>query len=213
MERPDTFKEVDAVSGEIEIPRLCVSDALRGMKQEVRLFTPALLVTHGRFDRDPVQEFDVRFPAERPDERPFVIDLTKDNERFFTGLGIRRISGHRRLVNWDKRLYAIVESRAEDCFNFLGGIAFSLPSENYYASVLSYDLQIKDPTAKVPTALTVKIFGVFANTFVAYVADTFVAPQVVTNSGATGYNISSFLPNNNLLFMPFDDDPMKMRDQ
>lgn len=212
MERPTTFTEVDPVSSDIVIPRLCVSDALRGMKNEVRLFTPALLVTHGRFDRDPVQEFDARFPADSPDKRPFVIDLTREREQFFTGLGVHAINNNSRPVNWDKRLYAIAADRAEECFNFIGGIAFSAPAENYYASVLSYDLQIKDPTAKITMPLDVKIFGVFANTFVVYIADTFVAPAVVRGLGATGYNISSFLPNNNLLFVPFDDDPLKMRD-
>ena len=213
MERPKTFTEVGAISGEVDIPRLCVSDALRGMKNAVRLFTPALLVTHGGFDRDPVQEFDARFPAESADERPFVIDLQRDSEFFFRSLGVVGLNCHRRPVNWDKRLYAITASRAETCFEFLGGIAFSAPDRGYYANVLSYDLRIKDPTAKIVTALDIKVFGVLANNFVAYLSNDFDAPRAFKIKIAANTNITGIVPSKNLLYNPSDDDPLKMRDQ
>lgn len=213
MKRPDTFTEVESLSNDVEVPRLCVSDALRGMQHEVRLFTPALLVTHGGFDRDPVREFDARFPAERADERPFVIDLQRDDEFFFRGLGVVGLSCHKRPPNWDKRLYAIVSSRADECFEFLNGIAFSDPKRGYYASVMSYDLKIKDPTTKIQTVLDVKIFGVLANSFIAYIADSFDTPRAVKVPVGAGFNISNFVPTDGLLVNPFDDDPLKMRDQ
>lgn len=212
MDRPNTFTEVEAVPGDFEVPRLCVSDALRGMKSEVRLFTPALLITHGGFDRDPVREFDARFPAETADARPFVIDLQRDHEFFFRGLGVVGLDCHKKPINWDKRLYAIIESRAEECFEFLGGIAFSAPHRGYYANALSYDLTIKDPTSKTTAGLTVKIFGVLANTFVAYMQNDFVAPRAI-KVPITGPVNFGMLPDTNLSVNPVsDDDPLNMRD-
>lgn len=212
MDRPKTFTEVDAVTGDFEVPRLCVSDALRGMKNEVRLFTPALLITHGGFDRDPVREFDARFPAETADARPFVIDLQRENEFFFRGLGVVTLACHKKPINWDKRIYAIHVDRAEECFDFLNGIAFSAPDRGYYANALSYDLKIKDPTSKIVASLDVKIFGVLANNFVAYMANDFVAPRAVKIpiSGPVNFGM---LPGSNLSINPVDDDdPLKMRD-
>jgi hypothetical protein len=213
MDRPNTFTEVAVVTSDFEVPRLCVSDALRGMKNEVRLFTPALLITHGGFDRDPVREFDARFPAEKAEARPFVIDLQRDHEFFFRGLGVSGLDCHKRPINWDKRLYAISAERAEECFEFIGGIAFSDPHRGYYANALSYDLKIKDPTAKIVSSLDIKIFGVLANTFVAYMQNDFVAPRAirVPINGPVNFGL---LPGTNLSVNPVsDDDPLKMRDQ
>lgn len=212
MERPKTFIDVAPVAADFEVPRLCVSDALRGMKNEVRLFTPALLITHGGFDRDPVREFDARFPADTADLRPFVIDLQREHEFFFRGLGVVRLDCHKKPINWDKRIYAIAASRAEECFEFLGGIAFSAPDRGYYANALSYDLKIKDPTSQIVSSLDVKIFGVLASNFVAYIRNDFVAPRAVKFpiSGPVNFGM---LPGDNLIISPVDDDPLKMRDQ
>lgn len=212
MQRPDTFIEVDAITNSAEIPRLSVGDALRELKHEVRLFTPALLVTHGNFDRDPVMEFDARFPPSNADDRPFVIDLNRDNEFFFRGLGVVGLSCHKRPPNWDKRLYAITESRAETCFEFLNGIAFSNAKTGYYASTMSYDLKIKDPTTTAVSALTVKIFGVMSNSFVAYVLDEFVAPRAVKMPITPNFKLGAVLPHSNLFTNALSDDPLKMRD-
>lgn len=213
MKRPDAFTEVESLSNAVEVPRLCVSDALRGMQHRVKLFTPALLITHGGFDRDPVREFDERFPAERHEDRPFVIDLQRDDEFFFRGLGVVGLSCHKRPPNWDKRLYAITAARADECFEFLNGIAFSAPTRGYYASVMSYDLKIKDPTTKTRAVLDVKVFGVLANSFIAYLADSFITPQAVKVAVGAGFNINNFMPNAGLIVNAYDDDPLKMRDQ
>lgn len=213
MERPKTFTDAAPVAADFEVPRLCVSDALRGMKNEVRLFTPALLITHGGFDRDPVREFDARFPADTADARPFVIDLQREREFFFRGLGVHQLNCHKNPINWDKRLYAIAATRADECFEFIGGIAFSDPNRGYYANSLSYDLTIKDPTAKLAASLNVKIFGVLANNFIAYMKSDFVAPRAVRVPISGQFNFGA-LPSNNLIVNPFDDDdPLKMRDQ
>lgn len=213
MTRPDTFTEVEAVSDDIVIPRLSVGAALKDMKHEVRLFTPALLITHGRFDRDPVKEFDARFPPEKTTARPFVIDLQRENEFFFRGLGVVSLNAAARPINWDKRLYGIDASRADECFEFLGGIAFSDPKTNYYASVFSYDLRVQDPTSKISMPLTVKVFCVLANSFIAYFANDYVAPRAVKRATTKEFNISNFAAADSLLVNQVTDDPLKMRDE
>jgi hypothetical protein len=126
------------------------------------------LFTHGGFDRDPVIEFDARFPVPQHDQRPFCVELKKDAEFFFRGLGVMPSPGTTQPVNWDKRLYAIDSSREEECFGFLGGIAFSAPARGFFGNTFSYDLQIPDPTSFRNDLLAVKIFGVFTNQAVVY---------------------------------------------
>lgn len=213
MQRPDTFHEVDAVTNADEITRLSCSEALRSTGRELKLFTPALLITHGGFDRDPVLEFDARFPASSKELRPFAIDLTRDAERFFSGLGVTKAPGTKQLVNWDKRLYAIDESRAEECFGFIGGIAFSAPKRGFFANVMSYDLNIADPTSIDNDRLIVKVFGVMSNQF-----DAFLQPRPTAEPIARVVHMggrSSFpanLPRTNLIGIRPDEDPLNMRE-
>jgi len=169
MKRPDTFTALDPVTDADAISTLSCAEALRRREKPVALFTAALLFTRCRFDRDPVVEFDAYMPAPATDLRPFCVDLKSDSDEwFFHGLGTMPAPGKKRPVNWDKRLYLIDESRAADCFGFLRGIAYSDPKTNFFASTFSYDLVIPDPTSKLRETLTVKVFGVISNTFVAY---------------------------------------------
>lgn len=159
--------KVDAVTNADSIASRSCSEVLHGLTKQISLFTPALLVTVGRFDRDPLVEFDARFPAESADLRPFGIDLKPHtNEMFFSGLGVHTIPGYK-AVNWDKRLYGIAQQREEECFAFLSGIAFSDIKQNYFASTFSYNLSIPDPTSKFNEILQVKVFGVISNQFIA----------------------------------------------
>lgn len=213
MKRPDTFQAVDVVSNADEIRQLSCSEALHNTGRKLRLFTPALLVTHGGFDRDPVQEFDARYGL--PEQyRPFCIQLKKDNERFFDGLGVAALPG-RPPVNWDKRLYAVDEEHYADCFDFLGGIAFSDPRRGFFASTLSYDLVIPDPTSKRHEHLTVRVFAVLANTFVAYLQDRLpwrpAAVRVPLVGGALPPEVRAFT--NMIVSGTPKEDPLKMREQ
>jgi hypothetical protein len=167
MDRPKQFKQVEAISNADAIVQRSLFDVLHSRERPVSLFTPALLVTHGGFDRDPVLEFDARFPEPSRDLRPFCTELQRDHEMFFSGLGVSSVPGMVRPVAWDKRLYCIDQSRAEECFAFIGGIAFSDPRNGFFANVFSYDLQIPDPTSLRAQYLSVTVFGVIANTFVA----------------------------------------------
>lgn len=211
MERPPSFREAVVISNADQVRQLSCAEALRQRNQSLRLFTPALLVTHGGFDRDPVQEFDARFqlPA---DKRPFCVQLRRDSERFFDGLGIKPIANPRFTVNWDQRLYAVDESSAEDCFGFLGGISWSDPKTGVFASTMSYDLEIPDPTSRVDERLLVKVFGVLSNKFIAYLHERPGQLPIARRIPFSGSQLPSYLPRSNLLGFALPDDPLSMRE-
>lgn len=212
MTRPDTFTEMDALTGTDAIPRMSCSEALRNTGRKLKLFTPALLITHGGFDRDPVVEFDVRVPNDEKEKRPFAVDLTRGDDRFFFGLGVTALPGSRQTVDWDKRLYAIDEERADVCFAFLGGIAFSDPKSGFFANVMSYDISVLDPTSKRNEWLDVKVFGVLANTFTAYLQENKHGAPIARSVATTGQALPFNLPRTNLFGTRPDDDPLSMRD-
>lgn len=212
MARENKFEEMLPITNADDIPRLSCSEALRNTGRRLKLFTPALLITHGGFDRDPVIEFDVRVPNDDKEQRPFAVDLTRGNERFFSGLGATQLPGSRQTVDWDKRLYAIDERRAELCFAFIGGIAFSDPKVGLFANVMSYDMNIEDPTSRVGERLDVKIFGVMANKFTAYLQDNPFGPPIARSVAVTGNALPLNLPRANFFGHRPDDDPLSMRD-
>ena len=174
------FQKVDDVTHADSVAPRAVADVLRNFTGDVSLFTPALLVTYGGFDRDPVMEFAARFPAETQAAAPFCIDLKPTtDELFFQKLGVSKLPGTNELVNWDKRLYGITSARAEECFSFLNGIAFSDLSRGFFASSFSYPLSIADPTCALgKSRLDVKIFAVVSNMFVSILDATAGDPPV-----------------------------------
>jgi hypothetical protein len=104
-------------------------------------FTPALLLTHGLFDRDPIVEFNRTHETEDEAERPFFVDCQFP---FFQNLGFGMVGGQ--LVNWDHRLYGICGRNWEELRSFLGALAWYDPHRYNYARVGSHALQIIDPT-------------------------------------------------------------------
>ena len=211
MDRPGSFQEAAVITNADAIPQMSCSEALRQRNSPLRLFTPALLVTHGGFDRDPVQEFDSRCPLPW-DQRPFCVQLRRDNERFFDGLGVKSIRDPRFRVNWDQRIYAIDEKNIEDCFGFLGGIAWSDPKTGVFASTMSYDLVIPDPTSRTGETLTVKVFGVLSNKFVAYLHERPGERPLARRVPFDGTAFPNYLPQTNLLGIAPKEDPLSMRD-
>lgn len=214
MDRPGSFRELDAVTNADNIVTRSCADVLRSFDRKIALFTPALLLTHGGFDRDPVTEFDARFPVESEDSRPFCIDLKADtDEFFFSGLGFRPQPGYPRPVNWDKRIYGIDATRQEECFAFLSGIAFSDPKTGFFASVFAYDMTIPDPTSWFNEALAVKVFGVISNKFITMLEKRLKGPpgvrQIPVPSSAAALG---FLQQNGILSPFTENDPLDMRD-
>lgn len=177
MKRPDTFRELAPVTGTDPIPTVSCAEALRTKERPVVLFTPALLFTRCGFDRDPMVEFDAYCPAPSRELRPFCVDLKHDKQFFFHGFGVMPPPGKQQPVNWDKRLYAIDQSREEECFGFLNGIAYSDPKTNFFASTFSYSMQIPDPTSYAKELLSVRVFGVISNTFVAFLETNRYSPD------------------------------------
>lgn len=128
-------------------------------------FTPALICTAGRFDRDPVVEFNRQYPSPDPSLEPMAIDYSQP---FFEGLGVGLLNNQ--LVDWDRRLYAIHRDRWELCRNCIAGIAIMHRKTRFYARVGFYEMRIADPFAlkkmsvvdNLPT-VTITVFGTSAN--------------------------------------------------
>lgn len=214
MITPGSFRELDAVTNADKIATRSCADILRSFEKKIALFTPALLLTHGGFDRDPVTEFDARFPAESADSRPFCIDLKQDtNEFFFSGLGVHALPGYPLPVNWDKRIYGIDKAREEECFAFLSGIAFSEPKTGFFASVFAYDLTIPDPTSWFNEMLAVKVFGVISNKFITMLEQRIKGPAGVRQIPVPSATAAlGFLQQNGILSPFTENDPLDMRD-
>ena len=214
MFRPDSFKEVDAVTNADRIVTRSFADVLRGFDKKISLFTPAILITHGGFDRDPVTEFDARFPTDAADSRPFCVDLKADtNEFFFRGLGVHALPGYPIPVNWDKRIYGIEKDREEECFAFLSGIAFSDPKTGFFASVFAYSIEIPDPTSWFNEMLSVRVFGVISNKFLTMLNARLNGPAIIRQIPVPSPAAAmGFLQQNGIL-SPFTEvDPLDMRE-
>lgn len=212
MDRPDTFREIEIVSSADEIQTRSFSDTIQQREKPVVLFTPALLFTHGGFDRDPVIEFDARFPAEAKDDRPFCVDLTREREFFFRGFGNVPLPSRQKIVNWDKRVYGIVASRKDECFEFLGGIAFSNPKTGVFANTFKHNVTVPDPTSRINQLLDITVFGVMSNLFVVYVEERLRKPGIVRTVSIKAYNaIPATIREAGLLGGFTGEDPLNMR--
>jgi hypothetical protein len=106
------------------------------------LFTPALVVTHGLLDRDPVLEFNRTHQTEDPAERPFQIDC---DYPLFQDLGASVLNGT--LIQWDRRLYGIVDAHWPQIRDFIAAMGcYDIPRQ-HYAKTGFHMLRIVDPTA------------------------------------------------------------------
>ena len=138
---------------------------------EYAFFTTALICTVGRFDRDPVIEFNRAFPPEGPDGLPFAIDTGRG--KFFQGIGTGLLAGLP--VNWDHRLYGIVHERWELLRDFIGGIAITDSKTGHYARVCFYQMNIVDPTSlgrvtKGIPMIPITVFGISSKQNFVYIA-------------------------------------------
>ncbi len=165
---PEIIGETTAVGGDGEpVATEPVLQTLSDYALELRYFTTALIYTHGHFDRDVLYEFNSRYYVDDPDLRPFAVDCARP---FFQGLGVTPLGRTGEQVNWDHRIYAIHQSRWEQCLQFLLGISFSNPATQHYVRVFSHVLQLLDPTAwdrvtavdEVPEIM-LTVFGVSTN--------------------------------------------------
>lgn len=212
MRRHPDFHELDNVTDDYAAPVVALSDVLRGQDERFFLFTPALLTTHSEFDRDPVVEFVVRNSL-AGDELPFCIDLRRDSEFFFTGLGVCPPPGKSKAINWDKRLYCVASSVKAACIEFIAGIVFSNPRSGTFGSVFYYDIPVTDPTSVSMAKIHVGVFGVRTNKYI-----SFLSPQLsgvaaaVTLPAAQLAACPAYITSACALSMQIPDDPLSMRE-
>jgi hypothetical protein len=178
-------KQADPV-GDPRPPEVQRERTLGELCREFVFFTPALILTHGRFDRDPLREFNAQCPTDDEDARPFAIDAT--GEPFFQGLGQGLLPHHLgdlspEVVDWDRRLYGIANSRWAECHKFLSGIAIYDSTRYHYARVMYYVLTVVDATALGSSLLTelptinITVFGVATNRRTVYLAPAVDPPR------------------------------------
>jgi hypothetical protein len=165
---------------------------MRERRGEVVCFTPALLVTAGRMPFDPAQEFIARFNV-GADSQPFCVELSPAHHPFFSGLGVSVLDGKQ--IDWDRRLYAAPIAIAESCFNFIGGIG--IHGDDFYASAVTYELTMPDPTASLigsGAQIPLHVFGVLIRERITYLAPAGHNPPYVTTVPAAehipGFKIS-----------------------
>jgi hypothetical protein len=128
------------------------------------LFTPALIVTHGLFDRDPIIEFNRTHETTAASERPFQVDC---DHPLFQHLGKSLVQGA--LIDWDRRIYGVHESIWEQLRDFVGAIALFDSKRYHYAKVGYHQLKIVDVTALhggvIQELPTVDIWVFFVSTY------------------------------------------------
>jgi hypothetical protein len=152
------------------------------MSEECVFFTPALLVTHGRLDRDPMREFNALLPASVPEAAPFAVDSS--GAPFFTGLGETAFDGE--TIRWDYRLYGICRERWPECLRYLGSVAMYDTKCYHYARAVHYELRIVDSTAlgqlrmlRDLPILAITVFGVSTNRNLVYLAPAVDPPRTL----------------------------------
>lgn len=172
-----SLERVDSIKDSSPVRQLSCFEKLREQRGDVRCFTPALLMAFAYLPVDPAQDFARRFPAAAK-LQPFCVELPANAPPFFSGIPPTMLDG--RLIDWNRRLYAIAAERATDCFDFMAGIGVS-GRNNFFASSVMYAATIPDPLSfsAVKTTLDVTIFGVFCADKITYLAPTFNLPPNV----------------------------------
>lgn len=121
-----------------------VGQTLSDLKDQLVFFTPAMLLTHAYFDRDPVFEYVEQMSVPEA-ERPLSIDCQMP---FFSRLGKTQLGLPPRSVevNWDHRLYACPQHRWEECREFICRIAVTDRRRKQYATIGWYTIPVVDVT-------------------------------------------------------------------
>ena len=188
-ESSEIFKQAETLTDVASIRQLSCVDAIRERRGDVVCFNPGLLVTCGQMPVDPVREFATRFDA--PDDlQPFCVILPPHTPPFFDGIGVSRIKGV--VVDWDRRLYCIAKSRAQLCFDFLGGVG--LKGANFFASSVQQEIDIPDPTTPLfkNNSIHVYVFGVLKENTITYISVPAVGvPVVAVTPAAPHIELSS----------------------
>jgi hypothetical protein len=103
-------------------------------------FSPALMMQHGHFDRDPVADF-ITTREVPPEEGVIAVD---HETPFFYGLGRGLCAGQ--LIDWDHRIYMIPKHRWEECQAYISSIIIKDNARRQYTVFGWYELPVVDPT-------------------------------------------------------------------
>lgn len=119
--------------------------SLYEMRADFRFFTPALLITHGSFDRDPVGEY-IQHHGNDAAGGPFCVDADMP---FFAGLPAAMLGRppFAELVDWNCRMYAVHKDRWEDLRDFIAGITISDRNRSFVARIGYYSMSVVDVTS------------------------------------------------------------------
>lgn len=192
------LQRVENINSQTQVKQLSCLEALKERRGDVRCFTPALLITHAYLPVDPAQDFIDRFPA-AANLQPFCVELPENAPPFFSGIRPTVLNG--RLVDWNRRIYAIAAERAKLCFDFLAGIGVS-GGDSFFASSVMYEMKLPDPLSRSTIRDTIDLtaFGVFSNNQITYLSPQFNAPPRVRTIDAEdrfkvelGFNVDSVL--------------------
>lgn len=179
--KPVTIQPDQVSSPTREQPQVGTADTLTKLAREYEFFTPALICLLGRFDRDPVVEFNHHMPDPDAALQPFELDLDKPLFDLPPGL----LAG--RAVQWSRRLYGIHRERWPDCRDFISGITMMAADRSFWARPCFYELALPDHSAiadtplltKIPT-VTVTVFGLSTNAAFFWLAPAAHALGLVT---------------------------------
>lgn len=171
IQQPLTSKHVEESRDLPPVASKAPARTLQDLTGEFVLFTPALIVTHARFDRDPVAVFSQqRSPEESPSainsQRPFFQDLPSTP------------------IKWNNRLYMIRKDLWEECRDFIARMVISDPKTQLYSEIGFGDLIIVDPLAlalrpaadELPT-VSISTFCVTTNKFFAGLSPAIDPPR------------------------------------
>lgn len=131
------------------------------LSKHFEFFTPALMMTKGGFDRDPLTEYVISY-SPNDEATPNILD---HDEAFFANMGHTAINGD--FVEWDRRIYVIPRQHWQALRDFISSIAWSNPADKSFTRVHFREHEILDPIAskrggvltKAPT-FPVTVFGV-----------------------------------------------------
>lgn len=170
--KPGEVKAVDEGKTDPTSTDVRVVDTLSGMVDDgFMFFTPALITTHGLFDRDPVMEYLKHNPRVDKGSSPFVVDCER---AFFSGLGYGVLDN--KFIDWDRRLYGIHKELWPNLHAFLTGIGICNRETYYFARIGWHPLTIVDQTAmasgrilsEIPT-IGITVFCISSNRAFAYI--------------------------------------------
>ena len=148
---------------------------LADLAAEYKFFTHALLFTHGRWPRDPINDYLIE---ENPEHAPLVMDLPSN---FLLGMWAKDEHGHHR-YDWGKKLLAIRHEGWEQLFAFMSTVGSINRDKRHFTRLLAqllptFDvLGMKSTHFEEPCRIDVVAFGLDSNVRSVY----FEVPQPQT---------------------------------